>query len=172
MRAGGTYKFFTESDDGSKLYINGELVVDNDGLHAPLTKEGTMDLEAGQYEIKVLFFEHQGGADIRVKYAGPDTDGETKLLKARSMSLQGSGEAKGAIASFKGEIWSLRSEDGSYPFGKPEKLPDFGALGNPQSTIESEVIDLNDEAWKQIGWRDNFAARWTGLLVVIAVLEP
>ena len=85
VRAGGTYKFFTESDDGSKLYINGELVVDNDGLHAPLTKEGTIDLEAGEYEIKVLFFEHQGSADIRVKYAGPDTGAETKLLKAQSV---------------------------------------------------------------------------------------
>ena len=85
VKAGGTYKFFTESDDGSKLYVNGDLVVDNDGLHGPVTRDGTVDLEAGEYEIKVLFFEHHGGADISVKYAGPDTEGKTKLLKAQSV---------------------------------------------------------------------------------------
>ena len=31
----GTYTFYTMSDDGSKLYIDGREVVDNDGLHPP-----------------------------------------------------------------------------------------------------------------------------------------
>lgn len=31
----GVYEFYTNSDDGSKLYIDGVVVVDNDGLHAP-----------------------------------------------------------------------------------------------------------------------------------------
>ncbi|MEZ4931022.1 MAG: PA14 domain-containing protein [Saprospiraceae bacterium] len=43
----GTYQFFTRSDDGSKLYIDGELVVDNDGDHGAFWEYGTTILEKG-----------------------------------------------------------------------------------------------------------------------------
>jgi hypothetical protein len=81
IHTGGTYTFFVRSDDGSKLYINGDLVVDNDGLHgAEEEKSGTVDLEAGDHPVHVDFFEKEVGANLHVKYSGPDTDGQQEFL--------------------------------------------------------------------------------------------
>jgi hypothetical protein len=43
----GTYAFALTSCDGSRLFVNSQLVVDNDGQHVPIRREGTMTLEAG-----------------------------------------------------------------------------------------------------------------------------
>jgi len=67
----GSYFFYTSSDDGSLLYINGQLVVDNDGLHAMVEQGGTIELDSGRHQIEVLFFEKEGGADLDVSYEGP-----------------------------------------------------------------------------------------------------
>ena len=55
--AGGLYTFRLRSDDGSKLYIDGELVVDNDGLHGSIDREGTAELTAGQHDIRVDYYQ-------------------------------------------------------------------------------------------------------------------
>lgn len=67
----GAYRFFTTSDDGSKLWIDGQLVVDNDGLHGMFEEWGVVALEAGLHEIRVDFFEAGGGAGLIVEYEGP-----------------------------------------------------------------------------------------------------
>lgn len=82
IKNGGTYTFYDRSDDGSKVSINDVLVVDNDGLHgAEEEKSGTIDLEAGRYPVAVDFFEKDGGANLHLKYSGPDTDGEATILR-------------------------------------------------------------------------------------------
>jgi hypothetical protein len=68
---GGDYKFFTSSDDGSKLYINGTQVVDNDGLHGMQWREGTINLIAGEHVIEVIMFELGGGEGLEVEIEGP-----------------------------------------------------------------------------------------------------
>ena len=67
----GTYTFYTYSDDGSKLYVNGSLVVDNDGLHGMLEKSGIVSLTAGKHLIVVTYFEKDGGQGLIVSYSGP-----------------------------------------------------------------------------------------------------
>lgn len=56
-----SYTFSTRSDDGSKLYIDGNLVVDNDGDHGVREKNGSIELEDGNHLIEVLWF--NGGGD-------------------------------------------------------------------------------------------------------------
>jgi hypothetical protein len=68
----GMYTFYTESDDGSVLYIGDELVVDNDGLHGMLTASGRINLKAGKHRIRVGFFEAGGGQDLKVLWQGPE----------------------------------------------------------------------------------------------------
>ena len=51
----GTYTFYTNSDDGSFLYIDNHLVVNNDGLHGMRTKHGSKLLNAGSAKITVWF---------------------------------------------------------------------------------------------------------------------
>lgn len=67
----GQYTFYTNSDDGSNLYIDNVLVVDNDGLHSALEKSGTIGLKAGKHLISVGFFEQDGDHTLSVNYSGP-----------------------------------------------------------------------------------------------------
>lgn len=67
----GEYTFYTKSDDGSSLYIDNILVVDNDGLHSALEKSGTIGLKAGKHLISVGYFEENGDNSLTVSYAGP-----------------------------------------------------------------------------------------------------
>lgn len=64
----GKYKFITNSDDGSRLFIDGKEVVDNGGLHAAEEKEGEVELKAGNHEIKIEFFENGGQAVCQVSW--------------------------------------------------------------------------------------------------------
>jgi alpha-L-fucosidase len=69
--ADGVYAFFADSDDGSRLYVEDELVVDNDGLHGLLEKKGVIALAAGLHPIVVVFFDKTGGDGLKVSYQGP-----------------------------------------------------------------------------------------------------
>ena len=70
----GIYTFYCESDDGSRLTIDDQEVVLNDGLHGPVEKEGLIALQAGIHAIRVDFFERSGGSDINVSVQGPDLE--------------------------------------------------------------------------------------------------
>jgi alpha-L-fucosidase len=67
----GVYSFFTESDDGSRLFFGPTLVVDNDGLHGPKEAEGAVALAAGFHPIRVEYFNRTGGHSLKVSYQGP-----------------------------------------------------------------------------------------------------
>ncbi len=68
----GEYKFFTNSDDGSKLYIDDILVVSNDGTHAPVERNGSIWLWRGKHKIRVEYFEKtSSGETLTVSYSGP-----------------------------------------------------------------------------------------------------
>ncbi len=65
----GDYTFYLTSDDGSWLYIDGRLVIDNGGLHAPRERSGSVHLSEGYHRFDVRMFEHHGGAVIYLQYA-------------------------------------------------------------------------------------------------------
>jgi len=67
----GVYTFTTNSDDGSRLYIGDELVVDNDGLHGMVLRGGTIPLSFGWHQIRIEFFENGGGAGLIATIQGP-----------------------------------------------------------------------------------------------------
>jgi len=58
------YLFSLVSDDGSRLLLDGEVVVDNDGLHGSQGLTGTVALAAGLHPIVVEWFNKTGGADL------------------------------------------------------------------------------------------------------------
>lgn len=57
IRKAGLYRFRLHSDDGSKLLINGRLVINHDGVHPPGSKRGEIQLEAGEHTIEVQYFQ-------------------------------------------------------------------------------------------------------------------
>jgi hypothetical protein len=67
----GEYKFYTYSDDGSKLFIDGEKVVDNDGDHGTRERSGVVSLDKGMHQITVQYFNGGGGAWLDIFYRGP-----------------------------------------------------------------------------------------------------
>jgi hypothetical protein len=51
------YTFRLLSDDGALLYIDGALVVDDDGVHAVSSKSGSVKLTSGRHTIRVDYFQ-------------------------------------------------------------------------------------------------------------------
>jgi hypothetical protein len=67
----GTYTFFTESDDGSRLWVDGKVVVDNGGLHVMEEKSGEITLRAGDHDIKLELFENDGEVGCKLSWETP-----------------------------------------------------------------------------------------------------
>lgn len=55
--ASQTVEFSLGSDDGSKLYIDNSIVINNDGLHSPTTKTATLQTTPKTYNIKVEYYQ-------------------------------------------------------------------------------------------------------------------
>ncbi len=66
--AGGDVTFQLSSDDGSRLYIDNELVLLNDGLHAVSTLSTTLNLSNGWHPIRVDYFELTGEQTLELLY--------------------------------------------------------------------------------------------------------
>ena len=61
------YRFFINSDDGAKLYIDGKLLIDNDGSHSAARKGQKIALNKGFHEIKIEYFEDYMGQELKVR---------------------------------------------------------------------------------------------------------
>lgn len=67
----GRWSFWLRSDDGSRLYIDGELVIQHDGTHGASDKRGSLKLENGPHSILVTMFEASGGEELSLSWDGP-----------------------------------------------------------------------------------------------------
>jgi chitodextrinase len=79
LKETGKYLFRITSDDGSKLFIDDSVVVDNDGKHGNrrLTSD-SLFLPAGLHTIRVQYFDYEGNQNLVVQYSGPGiSDGQT-----------------------------------------------------------------------------------------------
>ena len=71
------------TDDGSFLWLDGKLIVDNGGAHGAVHKCGLVkDLKAGKHTVKVTWWQGGGGMRIKTTYSGPDSRGKERLLGA------------------------------------------------------------------------------------------
>lgn len=53
----GLYRFSLTSDDGSRLYIDDQLTVDNDGVHSTEERSASLELAQGVHNIRVSYFQ-------------------------------------------------------------------------------------------------------------------
>jgi mono/diheme cytochrome c family protein len=67
----GMYSFTLTSDDGSRLYVDGQSVVDNDGIHPPQLARGSVKLSTGIHKVAVAYFQGGGGAELEVTIVAP-----------------------------------------------------------------------------------------------------
>ncbi len=123
---GETYTFYTNSDDGVRLWVNGQQVINNWTLHGPTEDSGAIALAAGQwYDIQLEFFESGGGSVIQLSYSSasetkkiiPSTHLRTVARAAANigvgLSLNSSGFSQ-AGGTFNGVSSPLSLTDGSF----------------------------------------------------------
>ncbi|MCC6795185.1 MAG: DUF4838 domain-containing protein [Candidatus Hydrogenedentes bacterium] len=78
----GVYLFHLRSNDGSKLHLDNEVLIDNDGLHKITVKSAITTLKKGYHPIRVSYFEAGGQEDLGLSVEGP---GFTKTPITASM---------------------------------------------------------------------------------------
>ena len=57
----GIYSFYTYTDDGSVVKVDGETVVDNDGAHSRIERSGQAALRKGLHRLEIRYFDSNGG---------------------------------------------------------------------------------------------------------------
>ena len=67
----GEYTFYLNSKDGSKLWIDDMLIIDNDGLHNAQEKRFTLFLSEGEHALKIAYFNTDHDALLELRYQGP-----------------------------------------------------------------------------------------------------
>lgn len=78
----GLYTFYLSSNDGSLLYLNDKLLIDNDGLHnADLDKSKKIALKKGMHCISVKYFQGGGSYQLQVGWSSPEIE-KTKIPKS------------------------------------------------------------------------------------------
>lgn len=70
-KADGVYRFTARGDDGVRVFVDDELVVEDDGEHAPRDADGEIALGAGFHTMRVEYFQGAGGKELSVKLTGP-----------------------------------------------------------------------------------------------------
>ena len=84
-----TYTFYTETDDGVRLWINNVLVIDRWIDQGPTEWSGTISLSAGQrYDIRMDYYENGGGAVGRLRWSSAS---QLKEIVPQSQLYPGSG---------------------------------------------------------------------------------
>ncbi|MBT3569873.1 MAG: hypothetical protein HN494_13565 [Opitutae bacterium] len=67
----GRYSFELGSDDGSRLEVNGERIVDNDGSHGHQAKTGGINLKPGDHTFRLLYFQKDSDKSLALRWRGP-----------------------------------------------------------------------------------------------------
>lgn len=80
----GIYSFYLTSDDGSRLWLDHRLVVDNDGLHSAQERSGQIALKQGWHRLDLKFLEGGGGYTLRLTWA--DGTGEPQTLHPQDLA--------------------------------------------------------------------------------------
>ncbi|MFD2571558.1 NPCBM/NEW2 domain-containing protein [Spirosoma soli] len=142
----GQYTFYTNSDDGSKLYIGSTEVVNNDGGHAPTEKSGTIGLKAGKHALTVTYFQGGGGQQLNASYSGPGVGKQD--IPASALYRVGTASGGGSGTGLQAEYFNNTSLAGPVVLTRTDATVNFdwGSSSPAGGTVNG----------------DNFSVRWTG----------
>jgi azurin len=87
----GTYIFYLASDDGARVSVDGEPIVQHNAI-SPASEiyQGKVSLKTGEHDFRVDYFQAKGGADLFVAWKGPGF-GITPLSKWLHKDWRGPG---------------------------------------------------------------------------------
>ena len=84
------YTFYTYSDDGVKLWINGKLIIENWTEHSPIEDIGKISLDAGrEYSLRMEYYEKSGGATAKLSWSSPSQSKQIVPANALQDGLKG-----------------------------------------------------------------------------------
>lgn len=70
----GLYTFFLESNDGSVLYLDDHLLIENDGAHGAYEIKSSISLQSGMHRIALKYFQQGGGKTLKAFWQGPSLE--------------------------------------------------------------------------------------------------
>ena len=69
----GAYAFMLTSDDGARVTLDGQVIIDHDGRHGATTKNSErIQLRAGAHRLRIDHFDAGGNSVIKLEWIGPD----------------------------------------------------------------------------------------------------
>lgn len=108
-RFDGAYTFTTVSDDGVRLWVNGQEIINDWTYHGPTTDTGTITLAANQrYNIVMEFFQGTGGADAHLSWSSSNQEPQ---IIPQSQLYSGAPDAPTGLTAIAGDgkvvlVWS------------------------------------------------------------------
>ncbi|MCX6344612.1 MAG: PA14 domain-containing protein [Armatimonadetes bacterium] len=167
-----TYTFYTTSDDGVRLWINGQLIIDNWTNHTATVDSGTISLVAGRkYDIKLDYYDNLTTAQIKLEWASASQIRETvpasHLLAPEnyvdpSLAWYKFDEASGTAVIDSTGNGNNALVNGSYSrltgkFGKAINLnPSTGYVSMPAGIMQN-CTDFSISAWVKIDTNSTWA---------------
>jgi hypothetical protein len=125
----GTYTFYVDSDDGSRLWVAGKVAIEYDGIHGlGKEKSAAVTLTKGRVPIKLEYFQNQFGLGLVVGWSGPG-------FGRKSLSAP-EGDAKGAA---KQDVAKLIAAQGQVVLGK-EKVQQFNQLQKQLNALKKQTV--------------------------------
>jgi len=101
-----TYTFYTTSDDGVRLWVNGVQIINNWTDHGPTENSGTIALTAGvPVDIKLEYYENSLGAVIHLSWSSPSVAKQVVPQSALSLSSNATGSPD-QVVSHTDYIWN------------------------------------------------------------------
>jgi hypothetical protein len=147
----GSYQFQTESDDGVRLWINGQQVINNWTDHGPtLDTSGSITLAAGQQvDVVMEYYDRSLGAVARLNWRTPGVAAFVPIPATQLLSAAGGGTGP-VTGGLLGTYFNGTDLTGTTLLTRVEPIDFDWSIGAPAAGLPA----------------DNFSVRWTGKLIV------
>ncbi len=156
------YTFITTSDDGVRLWVNGQLLLENWTDHGPTENSGTVNLQAGKKaEIKIEFFQGGGGGMLRLEWQSEHQPRQVVPAKALFPPLF----PEGRIAYQTSAVPQKSSIVLSTSSGETRTLTDPGGLWKPALSPDGSKLLYTSGAHVS-AWSDPKVAKNTELYLL------
>jgi hypothetical protein len=123
----GRYTFFLDSDDGSRLTVADNVVLEYDGIHGiGKEKSRSVSLPAGRLPIKLEYFQNVAGLGLEVAWSGPSF--ERRPLSASTKDVI--------------DVPGLIAREGARLLGK-ERLAEYRKLRKTLAALKAENAGMD-----------------------------
>ncbi|MDB6028854.1 MAG: glycoside hydrolase [Verrucomicrobiales bacterium] len=158
----GSYVFFLESDDGSRLFLDGVEIISNGGVHGMTEKSGETLLKPGDHALRIEYFQNRHGASCDFAWQPPR--GAKQLVPGSVLFHDAAApETLSLKPGLLGEYFLFHKSTDEFPIFTSEIKPTY--------TVVDPIIDfeLPNKPFPKRKLTKRFFARWTGKIRITSV---